>query len=140
MIVLDTNVVWELMRPVPLPAVVGWVRARGAGELYTTSVTLAEVGHGIARLPEGHRRALLVATAEAVFSAFPEQVLAFDAMAARQYGEVVAHRERIGAPIDGFDAQIASICRVHDADLVTRNVSDFADTGVDVVDPWTSNP
>lgn len=140
MIVLDTNVVSELMRSVPSPAVEGWVRARSASELCTTSVTLAEVGYGIARLPEGHRKALLEAAAEAVFSAFPEQVLAFDATAARQYGEVVDHRERAGAPIEGFDAQIASICRAHDAALATRNVKDFADTGIIVIDPWQSLP
>ena len=138
MIVLDTNVVSELMRNEPSPAVEAWVRARSANELCTTSVTLAEVGYGIARLPEGHRKALLEAAAKAVFAAFPEQVLAFEAAAARQYGHVVDHRDRAGAPIEGFDAQIASICRAHDAALATRNVKDFADTGIMLIDPWQS--
>ncbi len=121
MIVLDTNVVSELMRTGPSPVVAGWVRSRSASELRTTALTLAEISYGIARLPAGHRKALLKAAAEAVFAAFPEQVLAFDDAAAREYGEVVDHRDRAGAPIDGFDAQIASICRAHDAALATRN-------------------
>ena len=78
----------------PSVVVAGWVRGCSASELYTTSVTLAEVGYGIARLPEGHRKALLEAGAESVRSASPEQVLAFDATAARQYSQVVDHRER----------------------------------------------
>ncbi len=140
MIVLDTNVVSELMRSVPAPAVVGWLRTRSPSELVTTAVTLAEVGYGIARLPEGHRKAQLEGAAVAVFSVFPEQVLAFDAQAAQQYGDVVDRRERSGAPIDGFDAQIASICRAHDAALATRNVKDFADTGINVINPWLELP
>lgn len=71
-----------------------------------------------------------------MFSAFSDQVLAFDAAAAKQYGHVVAHRSRIGAPIEGFDAQIVSICRTQGASLATRNVNDFADTGIAVIDPW----
>jgi predicted nucleic acid-binding protein len=137
-IVLDTNVVSELMRAGPSPVVEGWVRGRSASELRTTSVTLAEVGYGIARLPDGHRKALLKAAAVAVFGAFPEQVLAFDAAAAREYGEVIDRRDRVGAPIDGFDAQIACICRAHDAALATRNLKDFADTGIALIDPWQS--
>ena len=140
MIVLDTNVVSELMRTAPSPVVEGWVRGRSATELYTTSITLAEVDYGIARLPEGRRRSLLEAAADAVFSAFPEQVLAFDASAAKQYGQVVDHRNRMGTPIEGFDAQIASICRTHGASLATRNVKDFADTGITVINPWQSLP
>ncbi len=136
MIVLDTNVVSELMRPAPSPAVEGWVRGCDGSMLYTTSVTLAEVGYGIARLPEGDRRALLEAAAEAVFSAFPERVLAFDATAARRYGQLVHQRDRVGAPITGFDAQIASICRAHGASLATRNTMDFEDTGIELIDPW----
>lgn len=136
MIVLDTNVVSELMRAAPSPAVEAWVRGRSPTELYTTSITLAEIGYGIARLPEGRRRTLLEATAEEVFSAFEEQVLAFDAVAARQYGQVVDHRDRLGAPIEGFDAQIASICRARNAVLATRNLNDFEDTGITVIDPW----
>lgn len=140
MIILDTDVVSELMRPAPSSAVVGWVRARHATELYTTSITLAEIRYGIERLPDGRRKDLLRTTVADVFSAFAEHVVAFDATAAVQYAEIVSHRERAGAPIDGFDAQIASICRAHHTALATRNVKDFHDTGIDLIDPWRGTP
>lgn len=136
MIVVDTNVTSELMKPSPLLAVVAWVRDRSPAELYTTSITLAEIGYGIERLAEGRRKALLKAAAEEVFAAFSSQVLAFDALAALEYAKVVSDRDRAGVPIDGFDAQIASICRANDAALATRNVKDFQSTGIDVIDPW----
>ena len=140
MIVLDTNVTSELMRPSPSPIVEAWVRAHRAADMYTTSITLAEIGYGIERLPDGARKALLKATAEQIFSTFAEHVLAFDTAAAVLYGSIVSARDRIGAPIDGFDAQIAAICRAHGATLATQNVKDFADTGIDVLDPWQTQP
>jgi predicted nucleic acid-binding protein len=136
MIVVDTNVASELMRPAPEARVVAWVRAQDNSELYTTSITVAEIAYGIERLPDGARKALLRATATQVFSAFADRVLPFDIGAAGLYGAIVSARERDGAPIDGFDAQIAAICRHHSATLATRNGKDFDQTGIDVVDPW----
>ncbi len=136
MIVIDTNVTSELMKPAPSSAVVSWLRNRDAAELYTTAITLAEIGYGIERLPGGRRKALVRAAADEVFSAFASHVLAFDAEAAREYGMIVGGCERAGTPIDGFDAQIASICRVRGASLATRNGKDFRITGVDVIAPW----
>ena len=138
MIVLDTNVVSELMRPSPAPRVVAWVREQGVDDLYTTAVTLAEISYGIARLGDGARKTLLKATSDQVFSAFRDHVLAFDADAASLYGGIVGNRDRLGLPIDGFDAQIAAICRRHAATLSTRNVKDFEQTGVSVIDPWSA--
>ncbi|MFC7549127.1 type II toxin-antitoxin system VapC family toxin [Plantactinospora sp. GCM10030261] len=136
MIVLDTNVVSELMRAAPEPAVVRWLQ-RGSGDsLYTTTITVAEIRYGIARLAEGRRRESLHQAANEVFAAFPRQVLTFDLTAANAYADVVAVRESLGNPIDGFDAQIAAICRAHAATLVTRNTKDFADTGVATINPW----
>lgn len=136
MIVVDTNVTSELMRLSSSATVTAWVRARAPTELYTTSITLAEVLYGIERLPDSRRKRLLKTTAAGVFSAFADQLLPFDATAAAECAELVSSRERIGAPIDGFDAQIAAICRAHGATLATRNVDDFRDTGIEVVDPW----
>jgi predicted nucleic acid-binding protein len=135
-IVLDTNVVSELMRASPAPVVLAWLRRQVGTELFTTAVTVAEVRYGIARMPDGRRKDDLRRTADEVFGAFPEQVLPFDSTAAEMYADVVANRERAGNPIDGFDAQIASVCRVHRARLATRNVKDFRDTGVEAIDPW----
>jgi len=137
-IIVDTNVASELMRPSPAPAVQDWVRACAGQELYTTSITLAEIRYGIQRLPDGRRKALLRTTAEEVFTAFEEQILPFDAAAAMQYASIVTRRDSAGLPIDGFDAQIASICRTHGAALATRNANDFRDTEVDLIDPWRS--
>lgn len=135
MIIVDTNVVSELMKPAPDATVREWVGAHDT-HLRTTSITLAEIRYGIERLPPGHRRDLLRAAADDVFNAFSGQVLAFDAAAAREYASIVANREYAGRPIDGFDAQIAAICTVHSATLATRNLKDFRVTGIDVVDPW----
>jgi predicted nucleic acid-binding protein len=136
MIVLDTNVASELMKPFPDPAVRDWIGACRGDELYTTSITLAEIRYGIERLPAGHRKDLLKATADDVFAAFEDQVLPFDTAAAAYYPVIVARRDRAGLPIDGFDAQIASICHTHAAALATRNLKDFQDAGIDVIDPW----
>ncbi|HET8684506.1 MAG TPA: type II toxin-antitoxin system VapC family toxin [Micromonosporaceae bacterium] len=136
MIILDTNVVSELMRPTPGPAVLAWLRAHTGSEVYTTAVTVAEIRYGIARLPDGRRKDILRQAANEIFAAFPDQVLSFDLAAASCYADLVAYRQRLGSPIDGFDAQIAAICRTHAAILATRNIKDFADTGVTIVDPW----
>lgn len=136
MIVVDTNVASELMRPTPTRSVVDWVRSRRGRELYTTAITLAEIRYGIERLPDSHRKVLLRTTADDVFAAFKGQVLPFDAPAAVQYALVVTRRDAAGSPIDGFDAQIASICRTHGAPLATRNVKDFQGTGIDTINPW----
>lgn len=136
MIVVDTNVVSELMRPSPSPSVVAWVRASRASQLHTTAITVAELLYGIKRLPEGQRRTVLGTTAREVFSAFADRVLAFDEPAAEQYAEIVAGREATGRPISGFDAQIAAICRSHGATLATRNAKDFQQTGIAILDPW----
>lgn len=138
MIIVDTNVASELMRVAPSPVVTSWVQARRSGELYTTAITLAEIGYGLERLPDGHRKVLLTAAATEIFSAFADQVLSFDAAAAAHYGPIVRRRERAGTPIEGFDAQLASICRAHDAALATRNVKDFEGTGIALIDPWSA--
>ena len=136
MIVVDTNVASELMRPSPAVAVRAWVLARSEDELYTTSMTIAEIRYGIERLPTGRRKELLRTKAAEVFAAFENQILPFDTAAAQQYASIVTRRDGVGLPIDGFDAQIASICRGRGAALATRNLKDFQDTGIELIDPW----
>lgn len=140
MIVLDTNVVSEFMRAEPAPAVLAWLQRNSSAGLHTTAVTVAEIRYGIARLPEGQRRESLHQAANEIFAAFPRQVLPFDLAAAGAYADVVAGREKLGHPIDGFDAQIAAICRTHAATLATRNTKDFTDMGIGVIDPWHDAP
>jgi len=138
MIVADTNVVSELMRPSPSPALRDWVGRQAAGELYTTAITAAEIRYGLERLPGGRRKDRLLAAADEVLAAFSEHVLPFDAGAAVHYARIARRRDEAGLPIGGFDAQIAAICRAHGAALATRNSKDFLETGVEVIDPWGS--
>ena len=137
MIVLDTNVVSELMRQTPEPGVVSWVDRFSAADVLVTAVTAAELMYGVARLPDGHRKRELHTKVEGLLTDdFRDQILPFDAPAATHYAEIVASRERAGRPISMADAQIAAICRNWSAGLATRNVDDFADTGIDAVNPW----
>ena len=136
MIVLDTNVVSELMRPEPAPQVANWVRSLDRRELRTTAITVAEIKYGIARIPDGRRKQALAVAAGDVFGAFGDQVLPVDIAAAEQYAVIASSRERAGKPVQGFDALIAAVCRSQGAALATRNVPDFADVGIEVINPW----
>lgn len=136
MIVVDTNVISEFMKSEPSSTVMEWARSRPASELYTTSVTFAEVRYGVERLADGSRKRLLRKAAEEVFVAYRGRILSFDAGAAAHYAEVMCERERTGRPVKAFDAQIAAICRCHNATLATRNLKDFHATGVELLDPW----
>jgi predicted nucleic acid-binding protein len=136
MIVLDTNVVSELMRPDPTAEVAAWVRTRDRNELRTTSITLAEIRYGIARLPDGRRKQFLLTAADEVFRTFDNQVLPVDAPAALHYADIASNRERSGKPISAFAALIAAVCRSGGATLAPRNLSAFDGTGIDTIDPW----
>lgn len=137
MIVLDTNVVSELMRPRPSPAVVEWLDTQPADEVAVTAITAAEVFHGIRRLAEGSRRSALEAAAEAMFDEeFAQRILPFDQVAARHYADIVVQRENRGRPISMADARIAALARHHAAALATRNVRDFEELGLELIDPW----
>jgi toxin FitB len=134
-IVLDTNVVSELAKPIPNPAVVAWVDARDG--LAIAAPALAELRFGVAGLPDGKRRtALSEAIGDFVADDLGGLVLAFDAASAGAYGLIAAARERAGHPIGIADAQIAAICAVHNAVLATQNVRDFLNTGIEIIDPW----
>lgn len=137
MIVLDTNVLSELMRPRPAEAVAAWVAHQPLAQQFTTSVTQAEIGYGLALMSLGARRAALEAAVERMFSEdFAGRVLPFDSAAAHAYPAIVAARKRKGAPMAAFDAMIAAIARSRGAAVATRNVKDFEGCGVTVIDPW----
>ncbi len=137
MIILDTNVLSELMRPKPSPRVVAWVAKQPATELFTTSITEAEISYGIELLTKGKRREGLLAAAEAMFAEdLAGRIFGFESDAARVFSKIAAHRRTLGRPISQADAQIAAIAQVRGAKLATRDVADFADCGLNVVDPW----
>ena len=137
MIVLDTNVLSEMMRPSPNPAVFSWLAAQPRPILFTTSVNQAEILYGIAALDDGQRKRGLAAAAVAVFEEeFAGRMLAFSDAAAPHYAHIVAARRRIGNPIEGFDALIAATARAAGASVATRDIGGFADCGVDLINPW----
>lgn len=137
MIILDTNVVSELMRPVASPAIAKTLSKYSAEELHTTSVTLAEILYGIEILPAGRRKRELVAGADRLFAfVFQSRILPFDEDAAERFAQIAASRRKMGRPIAELDAQIAAIAAVHDATVATRNISDFEHCGVRLVNPW----
>lgn len=139
MIVLDTNVISEIIRPEPAPQVVAWAECL-TGDVAITAVTLAEIFTGLRRLPEGRRQSALTEQISAMLEPYRETraILPFDDRAAAHYAEVLVTRDRAGRPIHTADAQIAAICRAHGATCATRNTKDFAGTGVELIDPWAA--
>ena len=138
MIVLDTNVLSEALRPEPEPSVLDWLADQPRASLFTTTVTRGEILYGIRVLPEGKRRKGLWDAANNVFDEdFAGQVLSFDGDAADMYAEIAASRRIAGKPIRQFDAMIAAMARSRGAILATRNVKDFENCGIDVINPWT---
>ena len=138
MVVLDTNVVSELMHGEPSARVLAWLDDRPTRELFVTAVTEAEVRTGIAFLPEGARRRSLAEAAERAFGGlFAGRVLPFDGAAARVYAEIAAARRAAGRPLCQTDGQIAAIARSRGMTVATRNIRDFSETGIEVIDPWS---
>lgn len=137
MIVLDTNVLSELMKATPADSVMRWIASQPATSLYTTSITQAEILHGIMLLSAGKRRNAFEAAAQAMFNEdFAGRILPFGSDAASPYARIAAARRRAGHPISHFDAQIAAIAQSAGAAVATRNVSDFGGCGVKVINPW----
>jgi predicted nucleic acid-binding protein len=137
MIILDTNVLSETLRPTPETRVLAWLSSQPRSALFTTTVTRGEVFYGIRLLPSGARQRALWDATRAIFNEdFAGQVLSFDGDAADAYAEIAASRKSAGKPISQFDAMIAAVARSRGASLATRNVKDFVDCGVDIIDPW----
>lgn len=137
MIILDTNVLSEVMKPAPDAEVLAWMAAKPAAKLYTTSITQAEILHGLMLLPAGRRRRALEAAATSMFTEdFGGRILGFGTDAAPPYARIASERRRAGRPISHFDAQIAAIACSTGAAIATRNLRDFDGCGVTLVNPW----
>jgi toxin FitB len=140
MIILDTNVLSELMRLKPSARVAAWVAKQPSTELFTTSITEAEIFYGIELLTKGKRRDGLLVAAETMFADdLAGRIFGFDSDAARIVSKIAAHRRALGRTITHADAQIAAIAQVRGAKLATRNVADFTDCDLEVVDPWNGS-
>lgn len=139
MIILDTNVVSELIRPTPDEGVVAWVDRHETAELFLTAITAAELRAGVALFSTGKRRRRLAVQVDALLDDdFADAVVAFDVASASQYGNIVAVCRAKGTPMSTADTQIAAICRQFDAVLATRNTADFRNAGIRLVNPWTT--
>lgn len=137
MILLDTNVLSELMRPAPSAAVESWMSSQPVAGIFISAITEAELRYSLALLPEGRRQRRLVAQVEAMLAEdFADRILPFDSPAASAYARIAAVRRLSGRPISQADAQIAAIAASRGASLATRNATDFVDCGIGVVDPW----
>jgi toxin FitB len=135
--ILDTNVVSEPMLALPSAVVQAWWSQQQPGTLFITAVTVAEVLYGIELLPQGKRRAALLAGAELMFGkVLAGRILPFDEDAARAFAAIAANRRGQGRPISDLDAQIAAITRSRGATLATRNTADFEGCGIRLVNPW----
>ncbi len=137
MIVLDTNVLSELMRPQPEPRVVAWLHEQVRSQLFTTAVSRGEMLFGVLVLPVGERRRRLQQEVQAIFDAdMAGRVLPYDGDAADAHAVFAAARRAQGHPVAMPDAMIAGIARSRGAKLATRNVRDFEGCGVTLIDPW----
>ena len=137
MIVLDTNILSETVKPAPSSKVLHWLATQERRKVFTTAITKAEMLFGVELLSAGKRRAALHSAIDNIFAKeFAGRVLAFDEMAAQIFAKLVAGRYRMGRPISQFDAAIAAITLSRGAVLATRNVADFTACGITVVDPW----
>lgn len=136
MIVLDTNVVSEAMKPEPHPTVRAWLNAQAAETLYLSSVTLAELSFGIAALPNGKRKDMLGAALDGLMELFEGRVLSFDSAAARQYAELAVTARAAGRGFPMPDGYITAIAASQGFQVASRDMAPFEAANVDVINPW----
>ncbi|MEQ1949499.1 MAG: type II toxin-antitoxin system VapC family toxin [Bryobacteraceae bacterium] len=136
MILLDTNVISELLKPQASGAVLLWLDAQPRSTVCLSVISQAELLRGVMHLPEGRRKREIGTAVEQMLATFQGRLLPFDESAARAYAEVVSDRRVAGRPIADFDAMIAAIARINDATLATRNIRDFRGCGIKLFDPW----
>ena len=137
MILLDTNVVSEVMKTRPAEAVVVWLNGQDSQKLYVSAITIGEIAYGLRILPDGKRRTGLRERFERfVDLAFDQRVLDYDEAAARIYGELMGDRKELGLPMSVPDGQIAAIARRDHLSVATRNVPDFENCGIEVINPF----
>ena len=136
MILLDTNLIAEAMKPRPDPGVQAWLDEQVAETLYLSSVTLAELPFGISALPAGRRKSALAQLLEGLLELFGDRVLAFDAAAARHYAELAVRAQAAGKGFPTPDGYIAAIAAARGFAVATRDVAPFQAAGLKVINPW----
>ena len=138
MILLDTNVISEAMKPEPAPAVRRWLDEQAAETLYLSSVTIAELLFGIGALAKGKRKDKLTAALDGVLELFGDRILSFDTSTARRYADLAVRARAAGKGFPTPDGYIAAIAASHDWAVASRDTSAFMAAGLTVIDPWTA--
>jgi len=139
MILLDTNVISEVMRPLAEAAVIDWLNRQDASGIVLSTISIAEISYGLHCLADGQRKHRLTDRFEQFLRrGFAHRILDFDESAALAYGDLMAHRRGIGRPMSVLDGQIAAIAKSRGFALATRNTPDFEQTAVDLINPWTT--
>ena len=137
MIILDTNVVSEPLKPEPAATVLKWLDAHDPATFYITTINLAELLAGVEAMPLGRRReALEQALSRQIAALFEGRILSFNVKAAEAFAKTASGAQAQGNPIGFADCAIAAIARAKGFAVATRNVRDFKGTGVDIIDPW----
>ncbi|MGA2048483.1 MAG: type II toxin-antitoxin system VapC family toxin [Terracidiphilus sp.] len=137
MIVLDTNVISEIMLPMPDLKVLTWLDCRPSSSIWTTSVNIFEIRSGLQSMPQGKRRSTLMEWFERwLAEVIQGRVASFDEAAARRAADLTAFRKEVGRTGETRDTMIAGIVLASHASLATRNVKHFEDIASSVVNPW----
>lgn len=137
MIIVDTNVVSELLRPTPEPRVEDWLAGQDGLDIYLTAISEAELRYGVAIMSNGKRREALATAIDRILREdLAGRILAFDSDAAEAYATIAASRRTAGRPIAQSDCQIAAIAHARGATVATRNTGDFEGCGINLVNPW----
>ena len=137
MILLDTNIISEMMKPVPAATVTHWIDQQETTQLYLSTISIAEITYGINALPKGNRQiALADAFQKVLKNGFEHRILSFEEAAAHLYGQIMGLRKERGKPLSILDGQIAAIALANNLTLVTRNIKDFSDCGLELINPF----
>ncbi|HEY0790598.1 MAG TPA: type II toxin-antitoxin system VapC family toxin [Chthoniobacterales bacterium] len=132
---VDTNVFSELVKPNPDARVVAWLRAHESA-LYVSAVTIGEIRRGIERLPAGRRKTQLQEWVVALCDSMKGRVLSFNTSTAHVWGQLKGRWDSAGIVVPSLDSQIAATAHRHQLTVVTRNATDFAETGVKLLNPY----
>ncbi|CAN5366884.1 type II toxin-antitoxin system VapC family toxin [soil metagenome] len=137
MIILDTNIISEIMKPTPAANVISWINQQQATQLFITTITIAEIVYGLNTMPQGKRRSLLEdAFNKAIAAAFKHRILAFEETSAHLYGTIMSRRKALGRPLNILDGQIAAMALAYKAIVATRNTKDFTDCNLELLNPF----
>ena len=138
MILLDTNVASEAIKPEPHPSVLAWLDAQAAETLFLSSVTVAGLLFGVSALPDGRRKDILATLIDVVLDQFDGRILSFDTAAARRYADLAVKARTAGKGFPTPDGYIAAIAAAHGFAVASRDTSAFKAAGLVVIDPWVA--